>query len=131
MSLDDLLGELEIDPSDPAIVFVHLVSPRFEFTSKAKTEVVLPPVVGETIGDLVTDAAKRWTKQKRKLKADRAKLKQAMTKPDKTMTFGEALRLVEEGHGEDVMTRAYLEASAARRFSPDRLTTRRALIFCG
>ena len=93
------------------IVFVHVVSPRFEFTDKGKSSVVVPRVVGEAVADLIDAVTARWTKQKRKAKATNARLDRAFLKQPKTMTFVEALRFVTEGHEPDVMTRAYLEAS--------------------
>jgi hypothetical protein len=111
ISLHDLLGWLEVDPRDPVIVFIHVVSPHFEFTDKGKTAVVLPTEVGEGIADLIEAVTARWTRQKRKANATKARLDRAFLKRPKTMTFGEALRFVEEGHEDDVMTRGFLEAS--------------------
>jgi DNA topoisomerase VI subunit B len=111
ISLDDLLAGLEVDPRDPVIVFIHVVSPRFEFTDKGKTAVILPGEVGEGIADLIEAVTARWTKAKRKANATEARLDRAFRKQPKNMTLGEALRFVEAGRGHDVMTRAYFEAS--------------------
>ena len=61
---DPIFAGQHILPTDPIIVFVHLVAPRLDFTDKGKSSVDLPIAVSKNLSDLLTGVTDRWRKQR-------------------------------------------------------------------
>jgi DNA topoisomerase VI subunit B len=112
-ALGQRLGQLWFQREDPTVVAIHIVSPRFGFTDFGKTTVALPYPARAKLDELVEAVAAKWTKQKR---SEAREMQAAARREDKfrrrerPMNLVEAVRLVEDGESEDVMTRAFRDA---------------------
>jgi DNA topoisomerase VI subunit B len=63
--LDALLQEQRASCNEPVIFFLHLASPRLQFTDRGKSAISLPWEVDDTIVRTVNFVTKRWAKQRR------------------------------------------------------------------
>lgn len=63
--LDALLQEQRAGRNEPVVFFLHLASPRLQFTDRGKSAISLPWEVDDTIVRTVNLVTKRWAKQRR------------------------------------------------------------------
>lgn len=108
--LGNELGPCRVDRSDPVVVVVHLVCPRFRFTDHGKTDVALDPGMRRSFELALAAVTKKWTKEKRleEREEDRQYARRERApRPTKTTVRDAAF---------EVMDEAYQKASAASKW---------------
>ena len=104
-SLDDILYECEVGINEPIVFFMHLATPRIEYTDRGKTAVVMR-IPEEIIESTVTSVTKRWTNQR---KAEKRRTSQSYQRRQVMKKSPAKISTKDAAYA--VMESAYLKAS--------------------
>jgi DNA topoisomerase VI subunit B len=107
--LVDVFIEQHVSADDPVALFVHIATPRFNFTDKGKAAVKLPDQVAAKAVELVTQTTTKWKKQyEAEIRTSSAALRRA-----ERLARQEKRGLSKKDAAYSVIERAYMEASSA------------------
>ncbi len=104
-SLDDIFYECEVGINEPIVFFMHLATPRIEYTDRGKTAVVMR-IPEEIIESTVTSVTKKWTKQR---KAEKRRTSQSYQRRQVMKKSPAKISTKDAAYA--VMESAYLKAS--------------------
>jgi DNA topoisomerase VI subunit B len=63
-ALDDMLDNTRVGYGDPVILVLHLVSPRFDFTDRGKSRLMLPEAIADDLANAIATVGKPWKAKK-------------------------------------------------------------------
>jgi len=110
--LNHALSEARVQAYDPAILLIHLTTPRIHFTDRGKTRVELPPAIAEKMALLVKSVTKAFTAAKRRAdRDDRMKSADA----DALRKANEPKFVSAKRAAWQLMEAAYLKASSGKK----------------
>jgi DNA topoisomerase VI subunit B len=107
--LDGVLGGQHLGSDSPAVVFIHLVSPRLDFTDKGKSRLEVQPAVNSQMQSLLVGVTERWRKQREREYRDHTAV---MRRAEALDREARRHRLTQKQAAFQVMEEAYLKASA-------------------
>lgn len=112
-TIENALSKAYVNSEDPVFVFVHIASPKLEFSDRGKSQLSLPEAVRTELYNKIVQVTKQWTKLKRE--ADREgrvrekdRERQRQLEKKKHMNTKQAAYLV--------MREAYLKASGDGKY---------------